>query len=330
MSASAAGGTIFRTEELLPEPWRHFAREGPVRAFNPGLLRTRDGWLFAYRIVGPDGLRRIALCRLDDELRVIAGSPRTFTDDVHFRAGHTYPEVVTHWFADPRLYRFGGRHFIYWNSGWHEPQNHQFIQEFDGATLAPIGTARELVLPAGRQKLEKNWTLFGEEPHRLHAVYSVLPHRVLACSLAGEGDVVFAAAATTEWTLPDYPPSHGGLRGGAPPQCVGDGYWSFCHTVHDGAAGYRYMAGVYRFAAESPFAPTDEPVKPLQLGAPLGEQRLYPRLNPAVAEVIYPCGAAHHDGRWWISYGLNDERCAIAVLEESAVAGAVRPVTPRG
>ncbi|HUR58267.1 MAG TPA: hypothetical protein VM029_11195 [Opitutaceae bacterium] len=330
MSASAAGGMIFRTEELLPERWAHFAREGPVRAFNPGLLRASDGWVFAYRIVGSDGLRRIGLCRLDDNLHVVAGSPRAFSDDVRFRAGHAYPEIATRWFADPRLYRFRRRHFMYWNSGWHEPQNHQFIQEFDGTTLAPIGIVRELLLPAGRQKLEKNWTLFGEEPQSVHAVYSVLPHRVLACSLAGDGDVVFAEAASIAWGLTDYPASHGGLRGGAPPQRVGDGYWSFCHTVHDGAAGYRYAASVYRFAAESPFAPTHEPVNPLQLGPPLGEQRLYPRLNPAVAEVIYPCGAAHHDGRWWISYGLNDEQCAIVTLEEAAVAGAVRPLARLG
>jgi predicted GH43/DUF377 family glycosyl hydrolase len=330
MNPPAAGCTVFRAEELLPGPWRHFAREGPVRTFNPGLLREGEGWLFAYRVVGADGMRRIALCRLDRQLRVIAGSPRAFTDAVRFRPGHGYPEVVTLWFADPRLYRFGGRHFVYWNSGWHEPQNHQFIQEFDAATLSPVGHARELVLPSGRQKLEKNWTLFGDEPQSVHAIYSVLPHRVLACSLAGEGDVVFADEATSTWTLSEYPASHGGLRGGAPPQRVGDGYWSFCHTVHDGTAGYRYAAAVYRFAATSPFAPTHEPVAPLDLGMPFGEQREYPRLNPAVAEVIYPCGAAFHDGRWWISHGVNDEQCAISMLDETVVARAVRPVARHG
>ena len=42
-------------------------------------------------------------------------------------------------FADPRLYRLAGRLFVYWNSGWHEPQNHQFLQELDPVSLRPVG-----------------------------------------------------------------------------------------------------------------------------------------------------------------------------------------------
>ena len=45
---------VFPTEDLLPTAWQHFRASGPVRAFNPGLLRHGEGWLFAYRVVGPD------------------------------------------------------------------------------------------------------------------------------------------------------------------------------------------------------------------------------------------------------------------------------------
>jgi predicted GH43/DUF377 family glycosyl hydrolase len=49
-------------------------------------------------------------------------------------------------------------------------------------------------------------------------------------------------------------------------------------------------------------------------------------LAPNVGEVIYACGAAWRDGKWVVSYGINNERCAIAQLdadEVDALLGAV-------
>ena len=332
------GSRIFWGEELLPEAWRDFPRAGPVRTFNPALLRDTDatgagtdtsraGWLFAYRIAAMDGRRRIGICRLDAALRLVPGSAVAFSDAVRFRPGHAYPEIATQWFADPRLYRFGGRLFIYWNSGWHEPRNFQFLQELDPATLLPRGTPREFVRRAGQQKLEKNWTLF-EAGGEVRAIYSIAPHRVMGCSLAGEGDLVCEEIAETPWALRDYPSCHGGLRGGAPPQRAGDEFWSFCHSVHDGATGYRYAAAAYRFTAAAPFAPISQPHTPLTLPNPFGETRRHERLNPAVSEVIYPCGAALDGDNWIVSYGINDECCALTVLDRATVLATQRPVAP--
>ncbi len=334
MSEAASECVVFQTGQLLPEAWRHFA-EGPVRAFNPGLLRDGDGWILAYRIVGPDGVRRIGICRLDAALRIVSGSPQPLTDHVRFRPDGDYPEMGTQWFADPRLYRFSGRVFLYWNSGWHEPRNCQFLQELEPTTLRPLGHPRELALAGPRQKLEKNWTFFqgGYGPGDAHAndqvfaIYSILPHRVLTGSLTGKGDLVLAEVARTEWSLASYPASHGGLRGGAPP-VVRDGIaWAFCHSVHDGAAGYCYAAAVYGFSPHSTFEPTYQPIRPLRFDNPLGESRTYERLNPAVGEVIYPCGAAWDGARWVISHGINDEYCAISLLSAAEVASSVSPVT---
>jgi hypothetical protein len=320
---------VYNTEELLPDAWRRFAAPGPVRAFNPGLLCDGDGWIFAYRIVGPDGLRRIGLCRLDGALRVNFGSQQPFSDHVRFAPGHGLPEIATQWFADPRLYRLGGQLYIYWNSGWHEPGNHQFVQALDPATLRPVGHPRELLLRGGRQKLEKNWTFFEHPSGTLHALYSILPHCVLQFTLAGDGPVVFEEVVTTNWALEAYPPCHGGLRGGAPPQFAEGDYSVFCHSVHDGAGGYRYAAAVYRFAATYPFQPVHQPSKPLALAAGLTGRRVHPRLNPAVAEVIYPCGAARDGDRWVVSHGLDDERCAISILSEDEVLANLAPVAVR-
>jgi len=329
MSASGPACTLYGADALLPAEWQQLGQSGPVRTFNPGLLRDGAGWILAYRVVGSDGARRIGLCRLDQALRVIAGSQRPLTDHVRFRPDGVYPEMATQWFADPRLYRFGTRIFVYWNSGWHEPHNCQFLLELDASTLLPRGHARELVLHGERQKLEKNWTMF--DPNlggRLFAVYSITPHRVLEFSLAGEGDLLFEEVSRTDWSMGDYPPCHGGLRGGAPPQRLAEHYWVFCHSVHDATGGYRYAAAAYQFSAQWPFAPTARPRRPLTLGNPFGGERTHERLNPAVGEVIYPCGAAHDGTRWLVSHGINDEYCAISAVEPADLVASVEPVCP--
>jgi hypothetical protein len=325
MSTSTSQCLVFDAAQLLPEAWRTAAAAGPLRAFNPGLLADGPGWILAYRVVAPDGQRRIALCRLDAAFAVVAGSVVPFSDTVRFRPGVAYPEVATRWFADPRLYRFDGRVFIYWNSGWHEPRNYQFVQELDPLTLQPRGHARELVLRSERQKLEKNWTLFAAEG-RLHIVYSILPQRVLSFSFAGEADIVCDEFARMDWTLTDYPACHGGLRGGTPPVFAHGRFWCFGHSVHDGPNGYQYKAAAYAFAADGRFAPALQPQRPLALANPFGGNRTYARLNPAVDEVIYPCGAASDGARWIISYGINDEYCALAILPHPTVLETLRPI----
>jgi hypothetical protein len=322
---------LLETPRLLPDAWLPAPDAGPVRAFNPALLRAEDGWLLAYRVVLPDGARRIGLCRLDRTLAVVAGSTLPITDRVRFRRGHDYPEVALRWFADPRLYRFGARIYLYWNSGWHEPRNHQFLQELDPRSLLPVGTARELQLAGTRRKLEKNWTFFAApETGKVHAIYSILPHRVLSDDLSGEGDIRCETTSELNWSLDDYPASHGGLRGGAPP-CLWRGeYWVFCHSVHDAPEGYRYAAAAYRFSANAPHHPTARPRRELPIRAAGGEARAYHKLNPAVGEVIYPCGAAHDGDRWMISHGINDEQCAITSLTDEEVEATLEPWSPTG
>ncbi len=211
------------------------------------------------------------------------------------------------------------------NSGWHEPRNWQFLQELDAGTLRPIGHPREMVLRGERRKLEKNWTLFTPPGDGLFAVYSITPHRILQCSLEGDGDIEFHEFACTEWSQPAYPENHGGLRGGAPRSSQAASSGRFCHSVHTAPEGYRYAAAAYRFAATPPFAPTSAPLVPLDLGQGFADRRAYPRLNPAVGRVVYPCGAAHDDARWLISHGINDEQCAISLLSDDEVAASQQP-----
>lgn len=319
---------VFQNEDLLPEAWRHLAGAGPLRTFNPGLIDEGSSWIFAYRVVaGPDWQRRIALCRLDAQLNIIPGSQIPLSDQITFEdRGDDVPETTT-WFADPRLYRFGNRIFVYWNSGWHEPRNHQFLQELEPISLRPLGRPRELNFPASGRKLEKNWMLFGEE--RTHAVYSVSPYRILDFSLDGDGPIAFRENLPARNHQGTYATHHGGLRGGAPPQRVGEHYYAFCHSVHAAPEGYRYEPAVFRFSAQPPFELVDLPTKPLALGNPFGLNRTFPKLNPAVGEVIYPSGAIFRQDMWHVSYGINDEHCAIALVSPVEVTASLQSATLR-
>ena len=320
---------IFDPQELLPDAWSKLTA-GPLHTFNPGMERSADGnWILAYRVVGADGRRRIGICRLDRDFSIIPGSTSPLSDTLVFQRPNAYPSVALEWFADPRLLRLRGRLFIYWNSGWHEPRNHQFLHEIDEATLQPVGNARELLLAgAERRKLEKNWMLF-EHAGRTLAVYSVQPHRVLECDLDSAGDIVCREIAAVDWSPPEYPACHGGLRGGAPPSPADGLLWSFCHSVHDGLEGYDYRAAMYAFQPEPPFAPAWGPIRPIQLWNDALPVRRHPRLNPAVGEVIYPCGAQRDRENWVVTWGLNDERCALTVLPHASVTAAVAELVAR-
>ncbi|MGH7960184.1 MAG: hypothetical protein ACREH8_24685, partial [Opitutaceae bacterium] len=157
-------------------------------------------------------------------------------------------------------------------------------------------------------------------------VYSIRPHRILEFSLAGSEDIFFAEVARVDWSMGGYPASHGGLRGGAPPVFADGQYWSFCHSVHDAVDGYCYLPAAYSFATGPRFAPTMRPGTPLKLGNPFERKRTYPRLNPAVGEVIYPCGAARDGTRWLISHGINDEFSAISIVEHADVLATLEPL----
>lgn len=318
--------TAFENDELVPEAWRPAGGNRAIRAFNPAVIRDGDGWLLAYRVVTePDVRRRIGICRLDGNVRVIPGSPVPISDWIQFPGANYAASEATSWFADPRLYRLQGRLFVYWNSGWHEPRNYQFLQELDPVSLRPLGHARELTLASPRRKLEKNWSLF-EHDGAVYGVYSVNPHRVLSVSLRGSGEIECREIACTP-NPGGYAQSHGGLRGGSPPQRLNEHFYAFCHSVENDPAGYKYVAAAYRFRAAAPFPATDMPHAPLPITIPPEVHRRWPKLNPAVGHVLYPAGAGYENGKWLISLGVDDERCAIAVLDHAEVLRTLAPTT---
>jgi hypothetical protein len=315
---------LIPSEQLIPDRWDDL-RAGPIWAFNPSLLRHGAGFLLAYRLVGADGRRRIGLCRLSGALSVIPGSAVGYSDHIAFASGSPAAERARAWFADPRLFRLGDGVFIYWNSGWHEPQNAQFIQQIDADLLHPVGPPRELVLDGERRVIEKNWMLF-ESCGQFHAIYSINPHRILTFSLHGSEAIVCRPVAATAWADDSYRPKWGELRGGTPPQRLDGSFHCFCHSVSGPPGGYVYSVAAYSFSIDYPFAPVQVPVRPLAIAIPPQVQGDQERLNQVVREVVYPAGASFDRGQWIVSLGVNDQHCALARVDMADIAACGRSV----
>ncbi len=316
---------VLKNLKFIPENWKKCFRSGKVYMFNPSIIEGTEDWIFAYRMIGLDGLRRIALCRLDSDYQIKKETIVPFSDIVQFPNNHSLCDRTVSWFADPRLFRLAGQLFVYWNSGMHEPFNHQFIVELDESTLKPIGRAREIVLEGERRPIEKNWTFFGDDP--FYAIYSIEPHCVMEFSLQGENEIKFHPTAAVNWDSNGRRDSYGELRGGAPPQRSGNYYYNFCHSVYGVLGNFMYAPAVYRFEADFPFAPKDVSLKPLDLANPFGFNDSPERLNPAVKQVLYPCGAVFKDDKWIISYGVNDEFSIITEIPGSDVDAWLSPVS---
>jgi hypothetical protein len=314
---------LFCNNQLIPSNWQTESNNH-VWCFNPSLIRINEEWLFVYRIILSDQKRRLALCRLDNHFNVIEDSILGLSDFIQFAPEQMLSERVTSWFADPRVFWLGNMLFIYFNSGWHEPFNHQFIVQINPITFKPLNHARQLCLRGDRQKIEKNWMLFGNDPY--YAIYSANPHCIMRVNLKGLNEVWCEKMSIISLPDSEYLLSIS-LRGGAPPTQYASGeYYSFCHSLHQTQEGVRYEASAYRFSSYPPFYPTYFPKKKLHLPSPQGNNRSLPQLNPAVDEVIYPCGAAFHDGLWFISYGINDEVCAIAWITQELVDNSMQKI----
>lgn len=315
---------LFDETQLAPVAWV----DRPTTAchfFNPAITRFRDQLLLLYRVVTPDGRRRLAICRLTDDLQVVPASVTPFSD---------FLQAGGDWHADGRFCTFGDRLFVHYNDGalrGRQGVNQIYLVEVDPDRLIPQGPARPLRLDGERRPVEKNWMLF-EHDHELWAIYSIAPHVVLHVMLGQDGPVLCRPAYQHDWDVQPYSRRYGELRGGAPPVRVGDQYVAFFHSSFR-ARPWRhrlfrllgktptntihYVGGVYGFAAKPPFAPRWLHPSPLLLPPSLPRRR--PQLHPAVEYSAYPCGAILQDQQWLVTLGARNEYCCLAQVALAAI-----------
>lgn len=338
---------------LVPASWQREQPDLAYFVFNPAICPSPDGWVMVYRVVAPRyATNRIAACRLDASLKVVAGSSVPLSDTLI---------GINQGIGDPRLVQHGERTYLLYCR--FDPISHLYLAELDMDTLAAKGASRLLALPA-RQRHERNWMLFSHDEDLL-AVYTISPHVILRLDLAGRTDVACERIFTTHWNAGAYARRYGELRGGTSPVRVGDTYYTFFHSsyftgwVHpllrrvrrwfggqvpgigqarsDGQptasmiyklyrlyvryfVRLRYTGGFYGFSARPPFAPTCLAGEPVLVPEDECSALRTDRLRPIARKVVFPTGAALDENlQWLVSYGVHDELCKIRSLDHSAL-----------
>lgn len=307
---------VLNEAELMPQAWLHY----PISAysfFNPAITRFQDQYLMAYRVALGDE-RRLALCRLSPEMRVVPDSVVPLSDFI---------QPSGNWQADARFCIFRDRLFIHYNDGSRKKPNHIYLVEIDPDTLRPRGPARELLLDGPRRIVEKNWMLFAHDDE-LWAIYAISPHIVLRLAWDETAPLLCHIAYQQAWNNLPYPAHFGEPRGGAPPVRLGDQYISFFHSSFPvrplrrllfralrkpADKMLRYVGGVYGFAAEPPFAPRWCRPAPLIL-PPTLPRRQRDQLDQRIERSAYPCGAILQEQNWIVSFGAQEEYCCLAKL----------------
>lgn len=143
--------------------------------------------------------------------------------------------------------------------------------------------------------VEKNWIWFNHDGS-WHFIYGFSPHIVVRV-----GNEVPVAEFKTE-VKPKW--DYGEIRGGTPPVRVGDEYVSFFHSSLPWKNRQkRYHMGAYAFEAKQPFRITRMTSEPLISGSDKDSRTL------GGPPCIFPCGGILEDGKWLVTFGVNDETC---------------------
>lgn len=311
----------FANELLVPLAWQE---GGAARAFNPTLAAVPGGYAMCYRVVqdGSD-LRRFATCRLDADLQVVEGSVTPLSDEVTFVADDLSERSLV-WHADPRYVRLGDQLYVLWNDGANRPANHQFLAPMTSDGLHLAGPARELTTP-NRRTVEKNWAPF-EVDGSVFITYKSRPHVVLSLDMDDSAVQLVAEPAHQTGFASTYEVMFGILRGGAQPVRDGNSFLVLGHSSFEGVHGRTYRAAFMRFEAKAPFRVTEMSTLPFDLPNELGTEFAFERLNEVVGDVIYPCGLVPDGDEWVVSYGINDERCAVTRIRRADVEASMGPV----
>ncbi|WP_176256920.1 polysaccharide pyruvyl transferase family protein [Derxia lacustris] len=310
-------------EEVMVDVDAPAPNEG-FRVFNPTLIALGDGFAMTYRVVHEkQEIRRLAACRLTRGFEIVPGSVTPLSDLIRFADEENLNERALQWHADARYLVLDGAIHLIWNDGANRPRNHQFIARMDAAGLRPVAPARE-IYRARRDPIEKNWMLFTAES-KLWAVYGLCPHEVLSVREEGDRFLLAEEAAVSRWHS-GYQNLFGELRGSAQPVLVNGRFLTIAHSSYKTRTGRRYRACFYEFAPRAPFEVLTASTEPFELPNPKGTTFDMPRLNKEVEEVVYPCGFVVNGDEVVISYGINDEACAVARVSLQAVLASLKPV----
>lgn len=298
------------------------AEQEGVSYFNPGLVRRPDGlWLLVRRSENQAGMtfgkNGIWACKLNEDKTPIGGPKLWFPD--------SGPDEQ---FEDPRA--------VYWNNQtWIGCVNftwfadgtwtgaHQMLGIFkddpDWTAIArrdpPVDTNKP---QAGFTdgKHQKNWTWFFLQD-KLHLLYNSDPWIIVEFGSTWDKQVHHVSEGA-KWKL-------GHIRGGTPPVLVDDLFYTFFHSSTSWRDPFRrYYMGALAFETKPPFKPVKWTQEPLLVGS---QNDPWQQKKPLV---VFPCGALYENGKWLISYGINDLKCGWVEIPHDDIVRLIQevPVAP--
>lgn len=186
-------------------------------------------------------------------------------------------------------------------------QLRQWVVELD----QNLRVSRLIQPGGGAQRPEKNWLYFQcPSDGKLYCLYHHHPWTVWQCD--------DAFGVVKEWKSEQALPwKWGGPRGGTPVVLEHDKLWTMFHSqwfhpcrhLFDEAI---YFGGLVSFEPEPPFRPMSISTQPLL--EPAWDELL--GKGPTEMAVAYPCGLMSLRDHWVVSYGVHDQRCAVALLDK--------------
>lgn len=288
--------------------WSLFAipRMGNEAFFNPTIARDKQGqlWLFA---------RRNSERGTANEYNDIVAYPINRNGEVvgqrkeiYLPQGHGLPGREH--FEDPRalVLPSGNILLTYCTFIPYGSWAHQAVSILNGHDLSMLGRfdpvhGRNYTQANVNDGHEKNWVWFYDQT-RLMSIYRHNPLEVVHWDGSLEKVAVLNGKKTATWPW-------GEIRGGTNPVLVDGLWWVFFHSSTDWRAtdGKRcYHMAALAFAEENGvFELRRISRKPILSGTYHGL-----RYDPRFPICVFPGGAEHKDGEWFVVFGVNDIECA--------------------
>ena len=272
-----------------------------IRYFNCSVIRNKDGlWLFSRRArnIKGDWMGRndIVAHLFDENTKQIRASVEVIIPKVYEKEHYEDPRVM---WMDGGIWMSACSFIPGMFYGAHQRLCRLDSTFHSGRPISPVygGNGHTPLMQARNH--EKNWLWF-EHARKPFMVYQAVPHQVLEWPDFS----TFSSPLVYETRMGSFDWHYGELRGGTPPIRVGGEYWTFFHSSLPWRKPKRqYFMGAYAFSVEPPFRMTRMSVAPLLAGS------VADTWTPGLPLVVFPCGAIHENGKWLVTFGVNDYVC---------------------
>jgi predicted GH43/DUF377 family glycosyl hydrolase len=302
---------ILSNPDLIPDSWKVDDNSG-FYVFNPAIYRLTDRYAMVYRVINPkDNNRKLATCHLNLDFEPIAGTITPLSDLINQENPDTDTMKYSGWMADARYFHLKGEWYISFNNGMATNPNHQWLMKMDSQCLKPNGRPKEIIYTGKRRPIEKNWMFF-ESGDQVYCTYSISPHQILKVDISRSDQIVCEPAYKTDWE-DTYSPYFNDLRCSTPPVKIEDRFFSVTHSRHSYNGGLHSVCGFYEFESNPPFRVLRHSPRPFTFPGQEYKYTMDP-LHKAVTQGIYTCGLIREGEQIILSYGLLNEKSAIAKL----------------